>query len=343
MTAQSKKKSSKPAFSPTKRARTSLRVRALKTWQRVVVRTPKSPHHAFRLTRPRIYVGTDDLKAAWRLQLDSWRFIKRYKRILLGLGLLYALVAYFLVGGVSQLDYVGFKNATVQVVDGDVGAVGKAFSLFGAALTGNLSSPPSDVQQFMSAVLLMLFWLAIVWAARMLAADKEVRVRDALYNSGGPIIPMLVVLAVIALQLIPGALGIFAYATALNGGLLDGGVESMSFAVAAILLCLLSLYFMVSSLTALIVITLPGTYPWQALRTARELVMNRRWGIVLRVLALAVHVVLIWGVVLIPVFLLDNWLRFDWLPLVPIAVQALAGITLVYTSVYVYRLYRSLL
>jgi hypothetical protein len=117
----------------------------------------------------------------------------------------------------------------------------------------------------------------------------------------------------------------------------------MTFAVAAILLCLLSAYFVVSSLTALIVITLPGTYPWQALRSARELVMSRRWGIVLRVLALMVHMVILWAVVMIPIFLLDNWLRFDWLPLVPIFVQALIGLTLVYTSVFVYRLYRSLL
>jgi hypothetical protein len=154
---------------------------------------------------------------------------------------------------------------------------------------------------------------------------------------------MFAMLAIVAVQLIPGALGVFGYSTALKGGWLDGGVESMAFAVAAILLSLLSLYFVVSSLIGLIVVTLPGTYPWQALRAARELVMNRRWAIVLRVFALVVQMLLLWGLVLIPVFLLDMWLRFDWLPLVPIVVQALVGLTLVYTSVYIYKLYRSLL
>lgn len=343
MTKQTSKQPSKKTFKPTKRERVSLRVRAERAWQRVVVRTPKNPHHAFRLTRPRMYLGRDDLLAAWRLQLDAWRFVRQHKRIMLGLGLLYAVIEYFLVGGVSQIDYVAFKDATVQVIGGDMGAVGKAFSLFGAAVTGNLSTQPGELQQFMSAVLIILFWLAIVWAARMLAADKDIRLRDALYNSGTPIIPTLVVLSVVALQCAPGALGVFVYASALSGGWLQGGVESMSFAVGAVLLCLLSLYFIVSSLTALIIVTLPGAYPWQALREARAMVMNRRWAVVLRVLALAVHVVLLWAVVLIPVFLLDNWLRFDWLPLVPIAVQALAGMTLVLTSVYVYKLYRSLL
>ena len=326
-----------------KRERIPLKVRAKRTWQRVVVRTPKNPHHTFKMTRPRMYVSSGDFKAAWQLQLESWSFIRKYKKVLLGLGLLYGFLSYVLVGGVSQIDYVSLKDAMTQAADGDVGALGKSFSLFGTALTGGLSSAPSDVQQFLSTALLVLFWLSLVWAARMLAAGKEIRIRDALYNSGAPIVPTLVLLAVIAVQLIPGAFGVFAYATALNGGWLDGGVESMTFAVAAILLCLLSAYFVVSSLTALIVITLPGTYPWQALRSARELVMSRRWGIVLRVLALMVHMVILWAVVMIPIFLLDNWLRFDWLPLVPIFVQALIGLTLVYTSVFVYRLYRSLL
>lgn len=331
----------KPASKKTKLASVTSRVKSI--YSHVFARTPRNPHRAFRMTKPRLYITTADVAAAWRLQIDSWKFVWRFKRILLGLGAIYAVLGYVLVGGISQLDYVAFKDATVEFVDGDVGAVGTAVSLFGAALTGSLSTPPTDVQQFLSTTLLLFFWLAIVWASRMLHADKEIKLRDALYNSGTPIIPMLVLLSVIAVQLVPAALGVFGYATALNGGWLDGGVESMTFAIAAVLLCLLSAYFVVSSMIALIVVTLPGTYPWHALREARQMVINRRWGLVLRALALAVHVVILWGLVLIPIFLLDQWLRFEWLPLVPVAVQALMGVTLVLTSVYIYKLYRSLL
>src|SRR5438552_16664181 len=91
------------AGSAPKKKRPSLRIRARQTWQRVAVRTPKNPHHSFRLTRPRLYLTTDDLKATWRLQVESWSFIRQHKKILLGLGLLYAVVAYFLLGGISQL------------------------------------------------------------------------------------------------------------------------------------------------------------------------------------------------------------------------------------------------
>jgi hypothetical protein len=56
-----------------------------------------------------------------------------------------------------------------------------------------------------------------------------------------------------------------------------------------------------------------------------------------------VHMVLMWGVVFVPIVLLDGWLRFDWLPLVPVFYQVLIGLTLVYTTVYIYKLYRELL
>lgn len=339
--AESKKKSTTKNLP--KRERVSLKVRAKRTFQRVFVRTPQNPHHSFKMTRPKMYVTTADLRATWRLLGESWAFIGKNKRIMLGLGIIYAVLGYILVGGISQIDYVSFKEGVTEFVDGDLGAFETAFSLFGSALTGGLVAPPTDVQQFLSTALLLFFWLALVWAARMRAADKDINMRDALYNAGAPIVPTLVMLSIIAVQLIPAALGVFGYATALNGGWLDGGVEAFVFAIAAVLLCLMSAYFVVSSLTGLIVVTLPGTYPWQALQTARQLVMNRRWGVVLRILVMALQMVVVWGVILIPIFLLDSWLRFDWLPLVPIFVQALMGLTIVYTSVYIYRLYRSLL
>ena len=309
----------------------------------IFTRTPNNPHHAFRMTKPKLYRPTiADVRSTWSLLKGTWLFIMQHKRILLGLGLLYAFAAYLFVGGISQVDYVMIKDATLQVVDTGFGAFGNATTLFGAALSGSLVAPSSDVQQLWYAFITLFFWLALVWASRMLMADKEITLRDALYNSATPMVPTLATLGVVALQLAPAGLGIFGYATVANNWA-NSGVESMMFAIAAVLLMLLSLYFVVSSLIALVIVSLPGTYPWQALREARAFVMGRRWSIVLRILLLALAVFAVWAVVLIPVFLLDNWLRFEWLPLVPIVMQLLIGLTLVYTSVYVYKLYRALL
>ena len=313
-------------------------------WRHLVARTPNNPHHAFRMTKPKMYRPTvADLRSTWSILKESWQFtFGVHKRILLGLGLLYAVVAYVLVGGISQVDYVTLKDATLAVIDTGFGAIGNATTLFGAAISGNLTAPASDVQQFLSAFLTLFFWLALVWASRMLMAGKEITMRDALYNSGAPIIPTLATLAIVAVQLVPAALGIFGYTIVANNWA-NSGVESMMFALAAAVLVLMSLYFVVSSLIALVIVSLPGTYPWQALREARAFVMGRRWNVVLRVLLLVLAVLVAWAIVLIPAFLLDNWLRFEWLPLIPLTVQLLIGLTLVYTSVYIYKLYRSLL
>lgn len=309
-------------------------------------RFDKNPHRSFRRTRAHVrrqslFVIT--VKGSWRLVSETLVFIWRQRRIALWLGLLYAVLAYFLVGGVSQVDYNAFKDASQKVFGGEVGAITTAFSLFGAAFSGALSSQPSELQQFLSAFLAIFFWLALVWAARMLSAGKTIKLRGALYNSGGPFVPTLVILGVICLQLIPAAVGVFAYAAVTNGQWVQGGVESMAFAGAMIGLCLLSLYWLTASMVGLVVVTLPGMYPLRALATARDLVVDRRWSIVARLIVASILLVLIWAAVLVPAFLLDNWLRFSWLPLIPVAMQLLFAFSLVFLSVYTYKLYRSLL
>jgi len=284
------------------------------------------------------------LKSSWWLIWQTLTFIWAHKKIIIGLGLIYTAAVYFLVGGVSQLDYTTFKDASQKVIGGDLGSATTALSLFGATLSGAFNSQMSQLQQFLSGVLAIFFWLSLVWASRMLTAKKSIKLRDALYNSGGPIVPTLAILGIMGLQLTPAALGFFAYATASNGQWLRGGVEAMMFATAAILLSLLSLYWLTTSFIGLVVVTLPGMYPMRALSTARDLVLNRRWSIVIRLIVMGITLLVIWAVVMIPVFMIDTWLRFSWLPLVPIAMQLIiTGFSLMFGSIYIYKLYRQLL
>lgn len=283
------------------------------------------------------------VKGCWWLTEQTAIFIWAHKRIVLGLGLIYAILGAFLVGSLSQLDYTAFKDASQKVVGGNVGALPTAFTLFGAAASGAFNTPQSPLQQFLAGVLAVFFWLSLVWAARMLTAQKTIKLRDVLYNSGSPIVPTLAIMGVMCLQLIPASLGTFAYSIASNGQWLQGGVEAMVFACAAVLLVLLSLYWLTSSFIGLVVVTLPGMYPLRALSTARDLVLNRRWSIVARVIFLGVVLLIVWAVVMVPIFMIDNWLHFAWLPLIPIFMQLMAGFTLLFASIYIYKLYRSLL
>ena len=73
-------------------------------------------------------------------------------------------------------------------------------------------------------------------------------------------------IAVVGLfQMVPGAVGIITYVAATSAGVVTGGVESMLFAVAAVLLVVLSLYWLTSTIFGLVIVTLPGTYPFRAL------------------------------------------------------------------------------
>jgi hypothetical protein len=152
----------------------------------------------------------------------------------------------------------------------------------------------------------------------------------------------LVALAIVV-QCLPGIVGVLIFGLAQSGKVLQGGVEIMLFAVAVALLVILSLYWAASSLLALIIVTLPQMYPWRALQIAGELAVGRRWSIAFRVVVLALTVYVVWVAVLIPMIMLDSWLKFDWLPLLPATVLALGGFTMIYISTYIYKMYRSLL
>jgi hypothetical protein len=96
---------------------------------------------------------------------------------------------------------------------------------------------------------------------------------------------------------------------------------------------------------ALVIVTLPGMYPMQALRTAGDLVIGRRMRILLRLLWMLGVVVIAWICIAIPVILFDGWLKSAWtggasLPLVPIMLLLLSSLSVVWMASYVYLLYR---
>jgi hypothetical protein len=178
----------------------------------------------------------------------------------------------------------------------------------------------------------------------MLAGSK-VRLRDGLYASGSPILSTFLVALMIGVQLIPIMLAAIGYGAAQASGLLNGGVEAMLFWVAAGLLAVLSLYWVTSTIIALVVVTLPGMYPWQAIRTAGDLVVGRRTRILLRLLWMLFVTLLAWALIVIPLILLDNWLASVWpvvggLAIIPIVVLTMSSATVVWLASYVYILYR---
>jgi hypothetical protein len=224
------------------------------------------------------------------------------------------------------------------------GGIGSASLLFLSSVSGSLQSL-SEAQQVYSGLIIIMGWLTVVWLLRNILAGHKVKVRDGVYNAGAPIIPTLMIVLLAFVQLLPFALALIGYSAASSTGLLNGGVEAMLFWIFAALMTGLSLYWVTSTFFALIIVTLPGMYPYKAIRVAGDLVVGRRLRVLMRLLWMALVVALTWIIVMIPLILFDGWIKglwptVNWLPIVPIMLLILNTFTVIWVSSYVYLLYR---
>lgn len=309
----------------------------------------RRPHRSFRRTPRRDYARSLDLPGYWAFASYVGKTLWTNRNTFILLALTYALLTVLMVGMASQSTYTTIVD-TLNTAGGDAlnggwGEIGKASLLFATAATGGLSQTLSDVQQVYAGLILLLAWLTSVWLLRNILAGRKVKLRDGLYSAGSPILSTFIVLMVFLVQMIPMALALVGYGAALASGLLLGGVEAMLFWIVAGLLTTLSLYWTTSTFFALVIVTLPGMYPFRAIKTAGDLVIGRRLRILLRFLWMVTSAIVVWALVMIPIILLDSWVKgvwpaIEWLPTVPVVLLILSSLTVVWVSSYVYLLYR---
>jgi len=258
------------------------------------------------------------------------------------------IAAYAIFAGVAtQENYTALtesiQNLGPQILGGEVSQTTQAALLFGATITGGVGAPQTEVQQGYVALLSILTWLAVIWFARHRYNGVSVKVRDALYNSGSPIVPTIILVLLALVQIVPAALAVIVYMAAYSNGFLDIGVVAMLFGLGGILLIILSLYWLCGTLLALVLVTLPGTYPYQAIKMASDIVIGRRVQLLLRLLWMAGAVVVFWALLLVPVILIAGYITIEWLPIVPVTVQLLSATTLMFSITYCYVLYRGMI
>lgn len=309
----------------------------------------RRPHRSFQLTRRRDYARSLKLPGFWKFTFEVHKTFRKNRKLLLGAALVNLVVTAVLIGFGSQETY-SILTDTLQetggeIFTGDWAALGEAGLLFASVASTGLTGELTEGQQIYTVLLFVFTWLTTVWLLRAILAGHTVKLRDAIYNAGAPLISTLLVSLAFLVQLIPLALAFIGYSAALASGLLNNGVEAMLFWFAAGFLGVLSLYWMTSTFFALIIVTLPGMYPIRALRTAGDMVVGRRIRILLRILWMMVLVVLTYVVVLIPLILFDSWLKsvwtaIEWLPLVPSALLVLGALSVVWAATYIYLLYR---
>jgi len=317
--------------------------------QRTALFLSRRPHRSFRRTLKRDYVRTLDLPGYWTFTGSVGRTLWESRQLFIWIVIIYATLSSLLVGLASQETYTSLSD-TLRTTGNDIfqgnwGEISKAGVLLTTSITGSLTSATSEAQQIYAGLIGLLTWLTTIWLLRAVRAGQKPRVRDGLYNAGSPIVSTTVVSLVMILQLIPAALAVTAFSAALSSGFLQGGVEAMIFSVVAILFIVLSAYWITSTFIALTVVTLPGMYPMQAIKTAGDLVIGRRLRILLRWGWLALVVFVSWVLIMIPIIIFDTWFKgllpaLQWLPIIPVTLLAMSSLTIVVVSAYIYLLYR---
>lgn len=232
---------------------------------------------------------------------QSTGHIWSYKRVFMGVLVVYVLLCIVMVKGfASTIDVPNLKDELGSQLG--TNALTQNLALVGVvAASGGASNEAGDVYQ---SVLLVIIVLAFIWLFRHTEGKKNIKlqIRQPFYEGMTQVIPFLLVLLVIGIQLMPMLAGLSIFGIVQNNGLAATGLETFLWAVLTTLLSLLTLYFLSSSLFALLIVTLPGTRPIAALKSARKVVAFRRmhlmaklFGVIL--VCLSIVVVILLGIV----------------------------------------------
>jgi hypothetical protein len=309
----------------------------------------RRPHRSFQQTRRRDYVRSLKLPGYWAFTNYVRRTLWKSRKVFAALLGVYLVLSVLLIGIASQDTYTELSSVLretgSEVFKGNWGEMGQAGLLLITGVTGQFNAAPTEAQQVYAVIFVFFTWLTTVWLLRAILAGKKPRLRDGLYNAGAPVLPTALVGLLLLVQLFPLAVAILGFSALVPLGVLEGGVESMLFWTAALLLVSLSLYWVTATLIALVVVTLPGMYPMQAIKAAGDLVIGRRVRILLRFLWLILITAVGWVLIMVPVILLDTWLKgmwpvISWIPVVPVMLLVMGTATIVWTASYIYLFYR---
>lgn len=263
------------------------------------------------------------------------------KRLFGLFALLMITLALLMVGAQQQTQYTDLREAMAGLFGTTFGSgVREVSTLYLTVIDGTLNSAQGEGQKIYVMFVYLLTALAAIWLLRHVVAKTVVTVRDGLYNAGSPIVSV-VCLALLGLaQMIPLAIAVLVTSAASTSGVLSNLLVASVIFVVDVLLIALSLYWMTRTVFALVIATIPGTYPMAAFRSAREVVSGRRLPLLVRLLWLGLFVSVIYSGVALLAISLTKLEFLAWLPLMPVVLQMLNILAIIFSVAYLYILYR---
>ena len=301
-------------------------------------------HRSFRRSYKEDYQKPLHLPSIMQQVLGSFRIIFKNFRLFLPLVLIAVVLNVLFVGVMSGADYTKLAES----VDESTAPVGKAGVILAAMISNmGLSSGSAGATIVFQSLVFVFVFLTTIFILRYLLAKKEIKLRDAMYNSMAPLVPTAVIMIMVAIECIPLLILLIAYTAAVQTEFLNYPFYALLFLGFAALMVLISGYLLSSSLIAFVAVSAPGIYPMTALNLAAELMRGKRINFVLRLVALIIVVVLMWIIVMIPLIMLDvaakNGGVLSDVPFIPICIMIMGGFTDVLVTTYLYLYYRWLL
>ena len=141
------------------------------------------------------------LPGSFRLVGRVFGIFKSHWKPLGGIVLVYLILNIIFASGISNLS-TSLNEIKANLETGTNGRFLDALGGFGT-LVGSSGTSSSDVASVLQFVLIVIESLVIIWALRQLLAGKKIGVKQAYYQSMTPLIPFLLVIAVIFIRL-PG-------------------------------------------------------------------------------------------------------------------------------------------
>lgn len=316
-------------------------------------KTQKNQHRSFRRSYHEDYARDFAAPGLLHHAAMTFKFVFKNWRLFLPLIILIAVLNILLVGLMSEATYTQFQDTLDESLEGlgegKVNQVARAgLLLISTVTTGGLTQGASEVQQVFGLLLFIILWLSVIYIARHRLAGHKLKLRDALYNSLTPFLSTLAIALIILIELIPIAIVVITYSAAVATNFLATPFYALTFFIFAALMIILSIYLVSSSLLALIAVSAPGLYPVVAIRTANDLVASRRIRWIIRVLFLFFVFAVIWVVIMLPLILLDLWLKSIWswtegIPFISLMMLLMSVFSSVYATCYLYLFYRHML
>jgi hypothetical protein len=326
-------------------------LRALLVWPFVTPyralrgRREQATHKSFTRTRKRDKIKVPKIEGYIAFPWYVLRVLWNRKWVYMRLVLVFAVLSVIFIGTVQASNMSSINSVFDSATSGTniVGPVLKAVMTVGSSLGGALNANLTDVQYIYISALYILALLTVIWLIRHQLAGKVVKLRDGLYSAGAPIAAEYILILIGIVQLIPLALATLLYVSATASGILDGGIETAMFSVALFLVVVLTLYFMTTTLFALFIASIPGTYPLKAYKAARRLVAGQRLRLLLRLLWMVIILLVAAFVVLVPIIIIANSIGGAGAIVIPIAYQLALISSIVYATAYAYLLYRRMI